>query len=72
MGQIVVVLASFAVGVAIFEIGLRLDPTRMGQLLILAQADFYPYLGVANLFPHSIVPRTFRCSRQPSTIRLST
>jgi hypothetical protein len=51
IGQIVVVLASIAVGLAIFEIGLRLDPNRMGRLLIWAQADFYPYLGVANLFP---------------------
>jgi hypothetical protein len=51
VGQIAIVLASIAVGLAIFEIGLRLDPNRMGRLLIWAQADFYPYLGVANLFP---------------------
>jgi hypothetical protein len=33
------------------ELWLRADPERMGRPLEIAQADFYPYLGIANLFP---------------------
>lgn len=44
-------LGTAAVGLAAFEWWLRSDPIRVGPQVTLAQADFYPYLGIANLFP---------------------
>lgn len=46
-----IVFVSIVAGLAAFEWWLRSDPSRMGPPLQLAQADFYPYLGTANLFP---------------------
>ena len=44
-------LASAIIATGLFEWYLRVDAKRMGQIVTFAEADFYPYLGVANLFP---------------------
>jgi hypothetical protein len=46
-----IVLVSSVVVLVGFEWWLRSDASRMGRPLELAQADFYPYFGIANLFP---------------------
>jgi hypothetical protein len=46
-----IALVSAVVLLAAFEWWLRSDPSRMGRPMELAQADFYPYFGIENLFP---------------------
>jgi lysophospholipase L1-like esterase len=45
-----------------FEWWLRSDPSRMGPPMTLAEADFYPYFGIENLFPwnpHGVLQREY-------------
>src|SRR4051812_36132465 len=47
-----IVLLSVVVGLVAFELWLRSEMSgRRGRPLVLAEADIYPYLGIANLFP---------------------
>src|SRR5262245_25063335 len=47
------IFGTAAIGFGAFEWWLRDDQLRLGPQVTLAQADFYPYVGIANLFPVS-------------------